>query len=76
MNIKFPGSDPQALDLLKKMITFSPSDRISVDNALAHPYLASVRKPANEVLSPHALVMQIEEFDLSVARTKEFVIPN
>jgi serine/threonine protein kinase len=32
----------QALDLIKRMLTFNPHKRISVAEALAHPYLASL----------------------------------
>lgn len=36
----FPkGSNPLALDLLRRMLHFHPDDRISVENALRHPYL-------------------------------------
>lgn len=73
LSSKFPGSDPLALDLLKRMITFNPQDRITVDAALAHPYLAGIRKPATERDNNVPLVMHIEEYDLSVERTQEFV---
>lgn len=55
------------------MITFNPVARITVDQALAHPYLAAVRKPAIEFSAPAPLVMHIEEYDLNVERTQEFV---
>mmetsp|Transcript_29138 Transcript_29138/g.48988 ORF Transcript_29138/g.48988 Transcript_29138/m.48988 type:complete len:415 (+) Transcript_29138:129-1373(+) len=36
----FPaGTNPAALDLMSKMMRFSPDDRITVEDALAHPYL-------------------------------------
>lgn len=73
LSSRFPGSDPVALDLLKRMITFNPADRITVDEALAHPYLASVRKPAVEFNAAAPMVMHIEDFDLSIERTQEFV---
>ena len=56
-----------------RMITFNPAQRITVDEALAHPYLASVRKPAMEFNATEALVMHIEDYDLSVERTQEYV---
>lgn len=38
-NELFKGADAQAIDLLKKMLTYDPEDRITVAEALAHPYL-------------------------------------
>ena len=35
----FPQANPDALDLLDKMLTFDPSSRISVEEALEHRYL-------------------------------------
>lgn len=35
----FPDANPDALDLLDKMLAFDPSQRISVEQALEHPYL-------------------------------------
>jgi len=32
------GLDPQALDLLKKLLVFSSDQRISAGKALLHPY--------------------------------------
>jgi serine/threonine protein kinase len=46
----FPNADAKALDLLDKMLTFNPNKRISVEEALAHPYLEQYYDPADEVL--------------------------
>lgn len=35
----FPNANPDALDLLDKLLAFDPSSRISVEQALEHPYL-------------------------------------
>lgn len=35
----FPNANPDALDLLDRMLAFDPSSRISVETALEHPYL-------------------------------------
>jgi serine/threonine protein kinase len=38
----FPDASPQALDLLGRMLVFDPKKRISVTEAMAHPYLAEL----------------------------------
>lgn len=35
----FPNANPDALDLMDRMLAFDPSSRISVEAALEHPYL-------------------------------------
>lgn len=45
----FPEADARALDLLERMLTFNPNNRITVDEALAHPYFSQYYDPADEV---------------------------
>lgn len=49
-----PTADVQALDLLQKMLSFDPSARISVPDALAHPWLASYHEETDEPDCPTA----------------------
>lgn len=45
-----PASCPSlALDLLDRMLTFNPNKRITVEEALAHPYLEQYYDPTDEV---------------------------
>lgn len=45
----FPNACAKALDLLDKMLTFNPNNRITVEQALAHPYLEQYYDPGDEV---------------------------
>jgi serine/threonine protein kinase len=44
----FPRANPQAVDLLEKMLVFDPAKRITVQDALAHPYMESLSNPQDE----------------------------
>lgn len=38
----YPQAQPLAIDLLQKMLVFDPSKRISVNDALHHPYMSTL----------------------------------
>ncbi|ORY06303.1 Pkinase-domain-containing protein [Basidiobolus meristosporus CBS 931.73] len=48
----YPHATPMAIDLLEKLLDFDPSTRITVEDALAHPYLQAYHdvddEPAHE----------------------------
>lgn len=43
-----PNANPLALDLLEKMLAFDPYERITVNEALKHPYLSVWQDPQDE----------------------------
>jgi serine/threonine protein kinase len=45
----FHNASPDALDLLIKMLQVDPNNRISVVDALAHPFLKELHDPAKEI---------------------------
>ena len=48
----YPGASSAAVALVDAMLAFSPQRRCTVDEAMAHPYLASLHDPADEPVAP------------------------
>ena len=44
----YPRASEQAIDLLEKLLNFDPAARITVEEALAHPYLKSYHEEDDE----------------------------
>ncbi|KAJ8526047.1 hypothetical protein ON010_g15135 [Phytophthora cinnamomi] len=61
----FTDSPPDALDLLQKMLVIDPNKRISVDEALAHPYLASIRNVDDETTATSSFDFDFENEKLT-----------
>ncbi|KAJ3505677.1 hypothetical protein NLJ89_g7293 [Agrocybe chaxingu] len=59
----FPNASPLAVDFLTKTLTFDPKKRITVEDALAHPYLEAYHDPDDEPVAP-PLDPEFFEFDL------------
>lgn len=57
----FPGATPDAIDLLKKMLQFDPRKRITVDEALQHPWLKELHNPQAEPTAGGAFKFDFEE---------------
>lgn len=66
----YPHANPQALDLLRHMLVFDPSKRISVVEALAHPYLSDYHYPDDEPVAPSVVEFP---FDKMGALSKAFL---
>jgi len=48
----YPGANPDALDLLARLLAFDPNERISCEGALDHPYLQVWHDPSDEPTCP------------------------
>lgn len=44
----FPEADADALDLLQRLLTYDPDQRLSAADALAHPFFAELHDPNDE----------------------------
>lgn len=71
----FSFADAQAVDLLKKLLMFDPEKRISVTEALAHPYLADLHleedEPSTE--SVDYLDFEFEDHNLTTQQLKGII---
>lgn len=56
----FPQANPQALDLLDRMLAFDPASRISVEEALEHPYLHIWHDASDEPSCPQTFDFAFE----------------
>jgi len=57
----YPHANPHAIDLLTRMLTFDPAERISCEEALAHPYFAVWHDPNDEPVCDTPFDFSFEE---------------
>ncbi|CAI9755926.1 unnamed protein product [Fraxinus pennsylvanica] len=70
---KFPRVNPLAIDLIEKMLTFDPRKRITVQDALAHPYLNSLHDISDEPICPTPFSFDFEQRALTEEQMKELI---
>jgi serine/threonine protein kinase len=75
IDTKFASCNPEAVDLLKSMLQFTPSKRISAEDALCHPYFSELHfaedEPETEAVSYFDFafereVLSMEEWKLKI----------
>ena len=66
IQMKFEGQNPLAVDLCEKMLQFNPGKRISVEEALNHPYLQSLHSLNTEPTSMTEFSFDFDDADLSL----------
>lgn len=73
----FPKASPEAIDFLQKTLTFDQRKRMTVDQALAHPYLATYHDPEDEPvtasLDPNYFDFDDYKDDLTKADLRELL---
>ena len=57
----FPNATPQAVDLVDKMLVLDPARRITVEEALAHPYLQSLHDEVDEPCAESPFTFDFED---------------
>lgn len=56
------------------MLNFNPYFRMSVDEAIEHPFLAKVRKPHKEQFDTHVVTVPFEQEELDKPRLRELFL--
>ncbi|XP_075635100.1 mitogen-activated protein kinase 3 [Castanea sativa] len=69
----FSHVHPLAIDLIEKMFTFDPTKRITVEEALAHPYLARLHDIADEPVCPKPFSFDFEQQPLGEEQMKDMI---
>ncbi|KAF8100135.1 hypothetical protein N665_0230s0020 [Sinapis alba] len=57
----YPQANPLAIDLLQRMLVFDPTKRISVTDALLHPYMAGLFDPGANPPAHVPIALDIDE---------------
>ncbi|KAL1355776.1 hypothetical protein HN51_007763 [Arachis hypogaea] len=70
---RFPNMSADALDLLEKMLIFDPNKRITVDEALSHPYLSSLHDINDEPVGPRPFSFDFEHPSYTVEHMKDLI---
>ncbi|KAK1611850.1 hypothetical protein QYE76_035523 [Lolium multiflorum] len=68
----YPQAHPLAIDLLQKMLIFDPSKRISVTEALEHPYMAALYDPSANPPAQVPIDLDIDE-NLGLDKIREML---
>ncbi|XP_073271039.1 mitogen-activated protein kinase homolog NTF6 isoform X1 [Primulina huaijiensis] len=70
---KFPDISSVAIDLVEKLLVFDPAKRITVEEALNHPFLSSLHEINEEPACPSPFVFDFEQSSLSEDEIKDLI---
>jgi len=73
LQAKYPGSPPEAIDFLEKILVFNPYFRISLDKCFEHPLFQKVRKESIENVKGQPVVLEFEKEELTKERMRELM---
>ncbi|CAK87643.1 unnamed protein product (macronuclear) [Paramecium tetraurelia] len=67
----FPKATPQALDLIRRLLSFNPSQRISVEEALKHPYVGAFHHNNQEGTTNPIIISMDDNKKFSIKEYRE-----
>eukprot|EP00607_Mallomonas_marina_P001977 CAMPEP_0182427044 /NCGR_PEP_ID=MMETSP1167-20130531/13545_1 /TAXON_ID=2988 /ORGANISM="Mallomonas Sp, Strain CCMP3275" /LENGTH=562 /DNA_ID=CAMNT_0024608865 /DNA_START=90 /DNA_END=1778 /DNA_ORIENTATION=+ len=69
----YPGADASAIQLLKAMLAFNPAVRISVDEALKHEFLSSLKWDGGVTVASEKMCVSVEGVGETIEELKRKV---
>jgi len=69
----FANANPQAVDMIERMLVLNPENRLTVDEALAHPYLAPLHDPEDEPTCSKQFCGDFDEENTHLEDFREFI---
>lgn len=72
----FKNAPPLAIDLMKKLLCFNPKERLTADQALAHPFFEGVKDEWGEITElklGHSLEFAFEQQSLPLATLRQYI---
>ncbi|KAL2642352.1 hypothetical protein R1flu_009939 [Riccia fluitans] len=71
---KYPSMDPAAVDLIERMLVFDPHKRITVEEALSHPYLERLHDAQDEPVCHALFELDFEQPSIQEEQIRELIM--
>merc|ERR1712070_1049005 len=69
----YRDASDESLDLLERMLAFDPERRISVEDALKHPYMAPLHNEDDEPVAEEKFSFDFEQCELDKSTLQSFI---
>jgi mitogen-activated protein kinase 1/3 len=69
----FSNANPQAIDMIERMLVLDPEKRLTVDEALVHPYLAPLHDPEDEPMCAKQFDDDFDEESIQLGDFRELI---
>lgn len=63
ISLLFKGCPEEAIDLVRKLLVYNPEKRITVTEALSHPFFKKFHNPKEEIECKRAIIIPIDDND-------------